>query len=93
MYRRKCEGNIKIDFIDIGYHVVDFVHLVRDRDQSRAVVNTIVNIRFHKGHRITWLTKRLLASQERFSVWEFGESCTLSTMILRKASCYSPAAT
>jgi hypothetical protein len=92
MFRRRYEGNIKTNFIEIRY-VVDLFHLVRDRDQSQAVVKTLVNIRFHKGHRIAWLTKRLLASQERFSAWELGESCTFSTMKLRKASCYRPAAT
>jgi hypothetical protein len=40
------------------------VHLVRDRDRSRAVVSMVANILFHKGHRITEL-----------SALELGESC------------------
>lgn len=78
MCRCRCEDNIKIEFVEICYHVVDLVHRVRDRNQSWAVVSTVVNILFHKGHRITWLTKR-------FGVrWKL----YVGTMKLRKARCY-----
>jgi hypothetical protein len=42
--RRKWEDNIKIDFREIGFGGMDWIHLGRDRDQWRALVNTMVNI-------------------------------------------------
>jgi hypothetical protein len=34
--RRKWEDNIKIDFREIGWEVVDWIHLAQDRDQWRV---------------------------------------------------------
>jgi hypothetical protein len=44
-YRRKCDDNIIIDFREIGSEIVDWIHLAQNRDQWRAVVNTIMNLR------------------------------------------------
>jgi hypothetical protein len=37
--------NGKIDLTEIGWEGVNWIHLVQDRDQWRAVVNTIMNLR------------------------------------------------
>jgi hypothetical protein len=42
--RHKWEDNIRIDLREIGWEGVDWMHLVQDRDQCRAVVNTVINL-------------------------------------------------
>jgi hypothetical protein len=37
--------NIKMDLRDIGWDGMDWIELARDRDQWRAVVNTLMNLR------------------------------------------------
>jgi hypothetical protein len=39
------EDNIKMDVREIGFGGVDWVHLARDRDQWRAFVKTVMNLR------------------------------------------------
>jgi hypothetical protein len=43
--RRKWVDNIKIDLRDIGWDGMDWIDLTQDRDQWRAVVNTVINLR------------------------------------------------
>jgi hypothetical protein len=43
--RRRWVDNIKIDFREIGWYGVDWVDLAQDRDQRRAIVNTVMNLR------------------------------------------------
>jgi hypothetical protein len=45
--RLKWEDNINIilDLREIGWEVVDWMHLAQDRDQCRDVVNTVMNLR------------------------------------------------
>jgi hypothetical protein len=43
--RRKWVGNIKIDLIDIGWDGMDWMDVAQDRDQWRALVNTVMNLR------------------------------------------------
>jgi hypothetical protein len=43
--RRRWEDNIKVDVRDIGRDIMDLVDLAQDRDQWRAVMNTIMNLR------------------------------------------------
>jgi hypothetical protein len=38
--------NIKIDFRDTGWVGMDWIDLAQDRDQWRALLNTIKNLRF-----------------------------------------------
>jgi hypothetical protein len=40
--RRRWESNIKMDVIEDG---MDWINLVQDRDQWRALVNTVMNPR------------------------------------------------
>jgi hypothetical protein len=39
-------GNIKIDLGEIGWDGVNWVDLAQDRDQWRALVNTVMNLWF-----------------------------------------------
>jgi len=43
--RRSWEDNIKITFREVG-DGVDWLELVHDRDRWRALVNTVMNLRF-----------------------------------------------
>jgi hypothetical protein len=43
--RRRWEYSIKMDLREIGLCGVDSIHLALDRDQWRAPVNTVKNIR------------------------------------------------
>jgi hypothetical protein len=42
--RRRCVGNIKIDLREIGWDGVDWMDMAEDRDQWRALVNTVLNL-------------------------------------------------
>jgi hypothetical protein len=46
--RRKWVDNIKMDLREMGWDGMDWIDLVQDRDQWRALVNTVMNLRFHK---------------------------------------------
>jgi hypothetical protein len=41
--------NIKMDLGGIGRGVMDPMHLAQDRDQWRALVNTVMNLRIPKN--------------------------------------------
>jgi hypothetical protein len=41
----KPEGNIKMDLREIGWDGMDWIDLAQDRDQWRALVNTVMNLR------------------------------------------------
>jgi hypothetical protein len=42
--RRRWVNNIKMDLRDIGWDGVDSIEMAHDRDQWRALVNTILNL-------------------------------------------------
>jgi hypothetical protein len=44
-HRRMWENNIKIDLRGIGLDGIDWIDLAQDRDQWRALVNTMMNFR------------------------------------------------
>jgi hypothetical protein len=41
---RRWKYNIRIDIREMGWEGVDWMHLAYDRDQWRAVVNTVMNL-------------------------------------------------
>jgi hypothetical protein len=43
--RRRWENNIRMDIREIGWEVVDWIHVGEDRDQWRVLVNTVINFR------------------------------------------------
>jgi hypothetical protein len=43
--RHRWEDNIKMDFREIGFGDVDWIHWAQDRDRWRALVNTVMNLR------------------------------------------------
>jgi hypothetical protein len=43
--RRRWVDNIKIYLTEIGWDGMDWIDLVQDRDQWRALVNTVMNLR------------------------------------------------
>jgi hypothetical protein len=43
--RRRWEDNIRMDLREIGWGGMDWIDLAQDRDQWRALVNTIMNLR------------------------------------------------
>jgi hypothetical protein len=42
--RRKWVDNIKINPLEIGWGVVDWIGLSQDRDKWRALVNAVMNL-------------------------------------------------
>jgi hypothetical protein len=44
--RRKWEHNIKMDLTETLWGGMDWVDLAQDRDQWKALVNTVMNLRF-----------------------------------------------
>jgi hypothetical protein len=43
--RRRWVDNINIDLWEIGWYGIDWIDLVQDREQWRALVNTEMNLR------------------------------------------------
>jgi hypothetical protein len=43
--RRRWVNNIKMDLREIGWDSGDWIDLAQDRDQWRALVNAVMNIR------------------------------------------------
>jgi hypothetical protein len=43
--RRRRENNFRIDLREIGCEGVDWILLDQDRDQGRAVMNTVMDLR------------------------------------------------
>jgi hypothetical protein len=43
--RRGWEDKIRMDLREIGWEVVGWIHLAENKDQWRAVVNTVMNHR------------------------------------------------
>jgi hypothetical protein len=43
--RRRLVGNIKMDLREIGWDGMDWIELAQDRNQWRALVNTVMNLR------------------------------------------------
>jgi hypothetical protein len=43
-YRRRWDGNIRIDLGEIRWEGLEWMHLAQDRDQRRAVMKTVMTI-------------------------------------------------
>jgi hypothetical protein len=43
--RRRWVNNIKMDLTEIGWDGMDWIDLAQDRDQRRALVITVMNLR------------------------------------------------
>jgi hypothetical protein len=43
--RRRWVDNIKTDVREIGWDATDWIDVAQDRDQWRAIVNTVMNLR------------------------------------------------
>jgi hypothetical protein len=43
--RRRWLVNIRMDLVEVGWGVVDWIGLVQDRDRWRALVNSVLNLR------------------------------------------------
>jgi hypothetical protein len=44
--RRRWVNNIKMDLREIGWDSMDWIDLAQDRGEWRALVNTVINLRF-----------------------------------------------
>jgi hypothetical protein len=42
--RRRCMNNIKMDLLEIGVNVVDWIDLAQYRYRWRALVNSVMNL-------------------------------------------------
>jgi hypothetical protein len=65
--RHRCLDNIKMDLRDVGCDGMDCIDLVQDRDQWRALVNSVLNLQFHKMLGSSRVGAQLAVSQEGFS--------------------------
>jgi hypothetical protein len=43
--RRRWVDNIRMDLVEVGWRDVDWIGLAQDRDRSRALVNSVLNLR------------------------------------------------
>jgi hypothetical protein len=43
--KRRCVGNIKMDFREIGWGIMDWIDLAQDRVQWSVLVSTVMNLR------------------------------------------------
>jgi hypothetical protein len=43
--RRRCVDNIKMDLTEIGWDGMGWIYMAQDRDQWRALVNMVMNLR------------------------------------------------
>jgi hypothetical protein len=46
--RRRWVNNLKMDIRETCWDGMDWIDLARDRNQCRALVNAVLNLRFHK---------------------------------------------
>jgi hypothetical protein len=55
--RRRWINNIKMELLEIGLNVVDWIGLAEDRYRWRALVNSVMNIRVKMLGTTEWLHK------------------------------------
>jgi hypothetical protein len=62
--RHRWEDNIKMGLREIGWEVLDRIHLAQDTDQWRGCCDTVMYLRVPLGGVISWLAEWLSSSQE-----------------------------
>jgi hypothetical protein len=74
------DGGIILNWVsDLGYEVVDWIHLLQDRDQRQAPLNALMNFRFPQKAR-NFLTSRTTVSFSRRTLLhgvQDGEPCRI----------------
>jgi hypothetical protein len=58
---------IKMDIEELGWDGMDWSNLAQDRNQWRALMNTIINFRFHKMLGIPGITKQKIFSSTKLA--------------------------
>ena len=43
--RRRLEGNLKMDLLEVGGEGLDWIELTQDRDRWRTLVDVVMNLR------------------------------------------------
>jgi hypothetical protein len=56
--RLRWEENVEMNITEIVLEGVNLIHVVQNRDQWRALVNTVMNLRFPHSRSISWLAER-----------------------------------
>jgi len=51
-FRHRWEDNIRMDLTETGWEGEYWINLAQDRDQWRALVNTVINLRVHNKRGI-----------------------------------------
>jgi hypothetical protein len=65
--RSRWVDNIKMDLRERGWDGVDWIDMAQDREQCRALVNMVLNLRFQKMLGSSSVAAQLVAPQEGLS--------------------------
>jgi hypothetical protein len=63
----RWDETIKIDLREIGWGDMNWTDLFQNRDQFKALLNTVMNFRFKKMLENSLVAERLMTSQEGVS--------------------------
>jgi hypothetical protein len=67
-HRHKWEDNVRIDLREIGWKVVDWIHLAHDRNQWQALANMVMNLQVPQKEGNV-LTNRVTLSFSRMTLF------------------------
>jgi hypothetical protein len=70
--RRRWIDNIKMDLLERGVSVVDWIGLAQDRYRRRALVNSVMNLRVPRNAGNYRVAAQLVASRAVLSSTEVG---------------------